>query len=589
MKVINGAAKSKEFSIKRRMLFILMGVLIPVVLFMIIYNFFVVDAANKNQADTSISTLRLYCVQIERCIEALDNNMSNIVGTDNSFISLTYRGYSSTSVHLSAVEVTNRYEELMNSEEALAACLLISEPNDIYRAKFREDIQGYENKEGIISWFKDKVLDGEELATKGWKYAVIMERPFLYQCLGFRGTYCICLLDIESFPVPQNFDNGTLSRIIFMGEDRILTGQQFIEENKIKLPMMDEEGTGYYFSGEPQKYMVSYADIDGTNVSAVYLMPYRGMLEMLSSIQHLLVLLSFLMVMVIPIGYWLLKKTFFYPVDRLVAEMEEIQKKQDAMTMVPDEAYPEVEFRKVNATLNNMLGQIRTLKIDAYEKQLHIQQISLQYYQIQIRPHFFLNCLKNIYGMAEEQNYEGIQKCILYLSNHLRYMMRDDARVVTLEEELQYVRNYILLQQLSAKYPPECIIDVAGDMMNLKVPAISVLSFVENAVKYYAGETTGLKIHIRLNMLANEEGDISNITIQDNGMGFTQEQLSEYNYYDQSSNHGEHVGIYNVIQRFLLYYGRENVWFAFSNNNGAQVDIFIKNCRQERKDESYHS
>lgn len=558
--------RRQEFSIKRRMLIILMGILFPVLTFLMIYNLFVVDTAAKNQADANAAALHLYCVQIERSIEALDSIMANIVGTNPYFISLTYEERDKVNTHLNALEVTDRYEEMINSEKELAACLLISKPNHIYRAKYRGDIRGYEIKDGILSSFRDRVLNGEELVSRTWQEIMIMGEPYLYRCLGFRDTYCICLLDIASFPVPQNADDSTASQIIFTGKDgQALTETQLSEKRCMSTSM----------------------DIQGTDIHAVYLMPYGGALGMLSNSQYLLLLLSCLMVLaVVPISYWLLKNAFFKPLDRLTDEMEEIQMSQDTAVLLPDEAYPELEFQKVNATMNKMLEQIRALKIETYEKQINMQEILLQYYQIQIRPHFFLNCLKNIYGMAEERKYENIQKNILYLSNHLRYILRDSARVVTLGDELQYVRNYILLQQLSAKYPPECVIDGGEEMMDLKIPAVSVLSFVENAVKYYVGDGETLKIHIRLNMLENEEEEIANITICDNGKGFTEEQLSEYNYYDEKRNCGGHIGIHNVIQRFLLYYGRENVGFAFSNHNGAQVDIFIKNHR-EKENESH--
>jgi hypothetical protein len=48
-----------------------------------------------------------------------------------------------------------------------------------------------------------------------------------------------------------------------------------------------------------------------------------------------------------------------------------------------------------------MMDQIKSLKIIAYEKTLAAQQAQLQYLQIQIRPHFFLNCLSALYGLAE--------------------------------------------------------------------------------------------------------------------------------------------------------------------------------------------
>lgn len=586
----------RGFSIKRRMLFILMSVLIPAVIFLTIYNIYVVNAANDSLANVSTTTLSLYCQQIEQSIGRFNNNMINIVANDNNFRALSYKNDKPSdnkadswlNAHLSALAVTDQYQQLMNTEASMAVGLLISVPNDFYRGVYRSDISGYFTKETITQYFTDKIDAGEKLGASTWQAVELDGSPYLYRCLGYNSTYCIYLLDPESFDIPANGDSGNHSmaagtRLVFFNEHGPLTQKSLIEDNGIELKAGD--GDGYYFSGKPSRYMVLTAPVSGTDVWAAYLVPYAGMLKNLNNSQYLLFIGSLMMLLLIPLGYFLLKKSFFKPVDRLVAEMESIQKNQETV-MVPDEVYPELEFRKVNHTFNDMLAQIRDLKIEAYEQELNITRVSLQYYQIQIRPHFFLNCLKNIYGMAEEHNYANIQKSILYLSNHLRYMLRDDARIVTLEEELQYVRNYMLLQQLSAKYPPECEIDVSGDILGLKLPAISILSFVENSVKYFAGENESLKINIRLTMLSSEDGRLANITIHDNGRGFAPEQLEQYNYYDKYiGSNGGHIGVYNVIQRFLLYFGRERVGFAFSNQQGAQVDIFIKCDEAEDNDD----
>ena len=583
--------KSKRvFSIKRRMLLTLMSVLIPAVIFLFIYNFYVINAANDGLANVSATALGLYCQQMEQSLDRFNNNMNNIVAVDNNFKALSFQDEKKLNAHLHALSVTDQYKQLMNSEESLAAGLLFSAPNGLYRGVYRSDITGYYTKDAITRFFTDKMAAGEKLGQSIWQAAQIYDRIYLYRCMGYQNTYCIYLLDPESFGIPdtktgidRNRQDG--AKLVLFNQQGALTEQALVKENGIQLDIESEES--YYFSGAPSRYMILQSPVEGTDLWAAYLVPYGGMLKNLNNSQYLLFIGSLMMLLLIPLGYYLLKRSFFKPVDRLVAEMEMIQKNQEAV-QVADEAYPELEFRKVNHTFNDMLDQIRNLKIEAYEKELNITRVSLQYYQIQIRPHFFLNCLKNIYGMAEEHNYENIQKCILYLSNHLRYMLRDDARIVTLEEELQYIRNYMLLQHISARYPPECQIDVSGDILKLKLPAISILSFVENSVKYYAGEDESLKVNIRLTMLTSAEGRLANITIHDNGRGFAPEQLEQYNYYDRYiGDNGGHIGVYNVIQRFLLYFGRENVGFAFSNNEGAQVDIFIK-CSEaeESTDES---
>ena len=88
------------------------------------------------------------------------------------------------------------------------------------------------------------------------------------------------------------------------------------------------------------------------------------------------------------------------------------------------------ELQMTNATFNQMLERIRALKIESYERELEKKQTQLQYYRAQIRPHFYLNCLKNIYSLAERREFANIEQSILYLSGYLRYTFQDNADTV---------------------------------------------------------------------------------------------------------------------------------------------------------------
>ena len=59
--------------------------------------------------------------------------------------------------------------------------------------------------------------------------------------------------------------------------------------------------------------------------------------------------------------------------------------------------------------------------------------------QLQIRPHFFLNCLKSLYALAEAGKYDRIQKMILEISKHIRYIFTDSMELVPLSRELDHI------------------------------------------------------------------------------------------------------------------------------------------------------
>lgn len=586
--------KEYTFSIKRRIMGILLGTLVPVIVFLIFYNLYVINVSNDNLAAANASALHLYCSKVEQSLERTKVHIVNIVANNSDFRQLAFKDANSINVHLHAYNILQKYQDIMNSEKSICAFLIFSLPNGIYRGAYSDAIQGYEIKSAMMEEFKNALNSGKKVTTKVWQPCVIQEKNYIYMCLSYGSAYCVCLMNPDAFDLPQNtdpkdtFDNEkTDAKVIFLDQGQPLNEDSVIRDNDIEFKGRDE----YYFSGTEHRYMILESDIQGGDFSAAYLYLYQGFQENLNHSQYLLFAGSMMTMILILVGYFLLKRTFFQPVDRMMTTMEKIWKRTDGELesyMTPDTAYPEIEFRKVNSTFNHMLQEIRHLKISAYENQLDLQNIKLQYYQIQVRPHFFLNCLKNIYGMVEEENYANIQKMIIYLSRHLRYMMREDSGLVTVSEELQYVQNYINLQEICMRYPPVCHIKVDAKDLSWKIPGVSILSFVENSVKYFSGQTEQLQIDLSISELPSSQGRLFNIKIHDNGQGFSEEQLEEYNLGKNNGDSG-HIGIHNVIQRFILYYGKEKVGFIFSNNHGADVEILIQLDRKEDWHNEYHS
>ena len=64
----------------------------------------------------------------------------------------------------------------------------------------------------------------------------------------------------------------------------------------------------------------------------------------------------------------------------------------------------------------------------------------MNYLQLQIRPHFFLNCLNTIYSMAQTQLYEEIMKMSMITSNYFRYIFQNTQDLVPVKNELEHIK-----------------------------------------------------------------------------------------------------------------------------------------------------
>ena len=204
---------------------------------------------------------------------------------------------------------------------------------------------------------------------------------------------------------------------------------------------------------------------------------------------------------------------------RLVETMEHIS--SGNLEVEADWEYKTAEFYLVNSTFNNMISQIKQLKIETYEKQISKEQAKLKALRLQIRSHFFLNCLKTLYGMAETKQYSNIQQYLILLSNHLNYIFRDNGDLVMIDRELKSCQNYISLQKLNLSNPPIYSMSVDAIAKEIMIPPITLLTFIENCFKHGTQIGKQLEISLNISWLVSEEERLLNITIHDNGPDLT--------------------------------------------------------------------
>jgi two-component system, sensor histidine kinase YesM len=123
------------------------------------------------------------------------------------------------------------------------------------------------------------------------------------------------------------------------------------------------------------------------------------------------------------------------------------------------------------------------------------------------------------------------------------------------------------------------MLSIAAELMEFEIPTMSILTIVENSVKHGACLNSPLMIYIKVRLLISEEEKCVNITISDNGKGFSRERIGKFNKAEGYNYSGEHVGIYNIKHSLALIYDNKSS-ISFSNQaNGACVEIFIPyNC-----------
>lgn len=229
------------------------------------------------------------------------------------------------------------------------------------------------------------------------------------------------------------------------------------------------------------------------------------------------------------------------------------------------------ELNEAVEAFDDLSQQIKQLRIDLYEEKLALAQTEMEYYQLQIKPHFFVNCFSLIHAMAQKQEYQRIQEFCIKLSNYVRYLFSKSLSLVPLERELSMIREFLDIQRIRHRVDAQLQEDAAGVDKNLPIPPLSLLTFVENSVKH--GGAKNISIGIKMEMLQGEGKDRLRISVQDTGVGFppeTLEAFSDPNFVQTEDGH--HVGIRNIEKRLYFLYG-EQYSLRFENNQTGGLVI----------------
>ena len=204
-----------------------------------------------------------------------------------------------------------------------------------------------------------------------------------------------------------------------------------------------------------------------------------------------------------------------------------------------------------------------------------VKELELLALQNQINPHFLFNTLNVLSKLAILEGAEKTSDLIVSLSNLLRYSLQKLDKPVTLQEELDHIREYVTIQQ--ARFRDRILFNLHFDasVLQQQIPALTIQPFIENAFLHgVADMEDGAIITLTLSR-ANEDVQIE---ISDNGKGMTEETrlsvLRLEGEVESSSSTG--LGMQNVFRRLQLFYGKEGmVEISSSTGRGTTITIRI--------------
>jgi len=104
--------------------------------------------------------------------------------------------------------------------------------------------------------------------------------------------------------------------------------------------------------------------------------------------------------------------------------------------------------------------------------------------QAQVNPHFLFNTLHNLHSLARQQHPQTADT-VLRLAGMLRYMTYEAQKpMVPLAMEVEYLQNYVELQQLRVGEEADISLNVTGTLAHPRIAPLLLIPLLENAFKH---------------------------------------------------------------------------------------------------------
>lgn len=269
----------------------------------------------------------------------------------------------------------------------------------------------------------------------------------------------------------------------------------------------------------------------------------------------------------------LTKKVKQMPAEAVLSDnLFNVQTLMDTVTTPKDP-----EIHTLEQTYNHMMLRLRDSTLKELSLREGTLQAQLSALQMQINPHFIYNTLNIISAKSMESgNYEIIEICDQFASM-LRYSTDTSSPTATMGEEIENIRNYLMLAKARYEENLEFTIDVPNNLKNIEIPKLTLQPLVENALNHGYDGTNVLRI---LSVTGKILGEQLIFEIRDNGTGFSDEILQNLRRQISDINSGKgsieksngHIGLVNTCLR-LHYHSKGSIRVSIRNDHGAVTTL----------------
>ena len=315
---------------------------------------------------------------------------------------------------------------------------------------------------------------------------------------------------------------------------------------------------------EKTNYMISSVLVEEINWNIVSVSSYSKLLEQNQYVKYILLYFILINFILIFIGGMVISKFITGPINKLCESMNDVG--DGKFNIVNIKTYND-EIGQMKNRYNCLIIEIQELMKKVKDNEEKKRQIELDLLMSQIKPHFLYNTLDSINSLALSGENKKIYKMIKSLGKFYRVSLNEGNSLITIEEEINTIRNYLIIQEMRYKDLLEVEYNLDDSCNDYKIIKLVLQPLVENSI-YHGIRNKDQKGKIIISTYQDNKNIF--LTVEDNGLGIDEEKIR-----DIYNNKGIGVGLRATKERLRIFYG-EKFKFIVESKVGIGTKIAIK-------------
>ena len=505
-KIFNGLSDSASF--QRRLFISFLFLAIPVISGVLVIAFSIIQfITHENVTQTQATELEKTSAQLESIFNDTENMSRELIY--NSIIQEYLTIANSSAAYPDDTDTSYYINGLLLNRDYIDSIVLTTKDRTIYSTENAyTDRSGFHNicekwwypqlisMNQSYAWFPYSRLTAtvyesqENNEIPKQINTLLLARP-IYSSTDYHTVlgYLMIYLDDEYVEqLWQDISWGRTTNVFLLNEDGDLIMANSMMDNYYDIFIQaDYQKGNQIFRYEGEQYVLTASEMNSDNWTIYMMTPYHEINETATIMMYILIL----SIAVIIAALFFISKyssiSMARPIVSLSKMMDAYHGSDQELNKNTVKRYQNRsdEIGQMYRSYEQLEERMNRLIQEIYVKNLEKKDAELALLQSQIDPHFLYNTLDSINWIALANGQDDISEMITALSDTFRLsLMKNNSSFVEMEQEIQYIRSYLVLQKFRYADRLTYNFDMPDPLPALYIPRFILQPVVENALKH---------------------------------------------------------------------------------------------------------